>query len=88
MRSPDTQNQVPKVAADQFALDRTLKHLRKLRWIGREREAKKYSRHWTIRDCSSRFHAIGADGTAPGCSPDDLCDRCQASVIQRRLEQS
>jgi hypothetical protein len=41
MRSTDTRNQVPKVAADEFALDRTLKHLRKLRWIGKEREAQK-----------------------------------------------
>ena len=28
-------------ATDQFAVDRTLKHLRKLRWIGRESEAEK-----------------------------------------------
>jgi hypothetical protein len=41
MRSTDIQNQVPKVSADQFKFDRTLKHLRKLRWIGREREAQK-----------------------------------------------
>jgi hypothetical protein len=37
----DAQNKLPEVATDQFALDRTLKHLRKLRWIGRESEAEK-----------------------------------------------
>jgi hypothetical protein len=37
----DAQNRLPEVATDQFALDRTLKHLRKLRWIGRESEAEK-----------------------------------------------
>jgi hypothetical protein len=41
MRSTDNQNQVPKVSGDQLKLDRTLKHLRKLSWIGREREAQK-----------------------------------------------
>ena len=35
MRPMDAQNRLPEVATDQFALDRTLKHLRKLRWIGR-----------------------------------------------------
>jgi hypothetical protein len=37
----DAQNRLPEVATDQFTLDRTLKHLRKLRWIGRESEAEK-----------------------------------------------
>jgi hypothetical protein len=37
----DAQNRPPEVATDQFALDRTLKHLRKLRWIGKEGEAEK-----------------------------------------------
>jgi hypothetical protein len=41
MRPIDAQNRLPEVATDQFALDRTLKHLRKLRWIGKESEAKK-----------------------------------------------
>ena len=41
MRSMDAQNRLPEVATDQFALDQTLKHLRKLRWIGREREAQR-----------------------------------------------
>ena len=40
MRSTDVRNQVPQVSADQLKFDRTLKHLRKLRWIGREREAR------------------------------------------------
>jgi hypothetical protein len=40
----DAHNQVPRVAADQFTLDRTLKHLRKLRWIGNEREAQRILR--------------------------------------------
>jgi hypothetical protein len=31
MRPMDAQNRPPEVATDQFALDRTLKHLRKLR---------------------------------------------------------
>ena len=30
MRPMDAQNRLPEVATDQFALDRTLKHLRKL----------------------------------------------------------
>ena len=38
MRPIDAQNRLPEVATDQ-ALDRTLKHLRKLRWIGKESEA-------------------------------------------------
>jgi hypothetical protein len=41
MRPMDAQNRLPEVATDQFALDRTLKHLRKLRWIGKETEAEK-----------------------------------------------
>ena len=41
MRPMDAQNRLPEVATDQFALDRTLKHLHKLRWIGRESEAEK-----------------------------------------------
>ena len=41
MRPIDAQNRFPEVATDQFALDRTLKHLRKLRWIGKESEAEK-----------------------------------------------
>ena len=41
MRPMDAQNRPPEVATDQFALDRTLKHLRKLRWIGKESEAEK-----------------------------------------------
>jgi hypothetical protein len=41
MRPMDARNRLPEVATDQFALDRTLKHLRKLRWIGRESEAEK-----------------------------------------------
>ena len=41
MRPMDAQNRLPEVATDQFALDQTLKHLRKLRWIGKESEAEK-----------------------------------------------
>jgi hypothetical protein len=41
MRPMDAQNRFPEVATDQFMLDRTLKHLRKLRWIGKEGEAEK-----------------------------------------------
>jgi hypothetical protein len=32
---------VPDVSAEQRTLDRTRKHLRKLRWIGREEEAER-----------------------------------------------
>jgi hypothetical protein len=39
MRSTVTQERAPKVPPDQLTLDRTLKHLRKLRWIGKDQEA-------------------------------------------------
>ena len=39
MKSTVTQERAPKVPADQLTLDRTLKHLRKLRWIGKHQEA-------------------------------------------------
>ena len=39
MRPMHAQNGVPEVAVEQFALDHTLKRLRKLRWIGKESEA-------------------------------------------------
>jgi len=39
MRPIDAHNRVPEVAAEQFALDYTLKCLRKLRWIGKESQA-------------------------------------------------
>jgi hypothetical protein len=44
MRSPHVRQVppvylLPQVSADQLVLDRMLKHLRKLRWIGKEREA-------------------------------------------------
>jgi hypothetical protein len=41
MKSPGIQNRVPKVPADLSTLDQTLKHLRKLRWIGKEVEVQK-----------------------------------------------
>jgi hypothetical protein len=44
MRSTDTLNQVPQVSPDQSKVDQTLKHVRKLRWIGKEREAQKIFR--------------------------------------------
>jgi hypothetical protein len=44
MRSTGTQNRVPEVPAHQLTRDRTLKHLRKLRWIGKEGEAQKILR--------------------------------------------
>ena len=40
MRSSGIQTPVPEVSADQLTLDRTLKQLRKLRWIGKELEAR------------------------------------------------
>jgi hypothetical protein len=54
MRPMDAQNRLPEVATDQFALDRTLKHLRKLRWIGRENEARKFSPFSTSEGDGSR----------------------------------
>ena len=54
MRPMDAQNRLPEVATDQFALDRTLKHLRKLRWIGRESEAEKFSPSWTSEGAGRR----------------------------------
>ena len=41
MRSTGNQNCVPEVPADQLMLDRTLKYLRKLRWISKELEAQR-----------------------------------------------
>jgi hypothetical protein len=41
MRSSGTQTRVPEVPADQLRQDRTLKQLRKLRWIGKEMDAQK-----------------------------------------------
>ena len=52
MATTDAQNRVPRVAADQFALDRTLKHLHKLRWIGKEREAQRML--WALSDIRLR----------------------------------
>jgi len=39
MRAIDAHNRLPEVATDQFALDRALKQMRKLRWIGQEIDA-------------------------------------------------
>lgn len=44
MRSTDIRHHVPEVPADQLTLDQTLKHVRKLRWIGNELEAQKILR--------------------------------------------
>ena len=41
MRAIDAHNRLPEVATDQFALDRALKQMRKLRWIGQEIDAEK-----------------------------------------------
>ena len=54
MRPMDAQNRLPEVATDQFALDRTLKHLRKLRWIGRESEAEKILAVLDVRMAGTR----------------------------------
>ena len=40
MRSSGTENSVPEVPRAQRTLDLTRKHLRKLRWIGKELEAR------------------------------------------------
>jgi hypothetical protein len=41
MKSNDTLRGVPTVSSDQLTLDRTVKHLRKLRWIGQELAAQR-----------------------------------------------
>jgi hypothetical protein len=41
MRAMHAPNRLPEVATDQFALDRALKQMRKLRWIGQEIDAEK-----------------------------------------------
>ena len=41
MRAIDAHNRLPEVATDQFALDRALKQMRKLHWIGQEIDAEK-----------------------------------------------
>lgn len=40
MRAIDAHNRLPEVATDQFLMDRALKQMRKLRWIGQEIDAK------------------------------------------------
>jgi hypothetical protein len=44
MRLTGTRTESPQVSDDQLKLDQTLKRLRKLRWIGKEREAQKIFR--------------------------------------------
>ncbi len=39
--TPVDAHRIPNVPMEQLALDQTLKHLRKLRWIGKEIEAEK-----------------------------------------------
>jgi hypothetical protein len=41
MRPMVAHNRIPTVPKDELALDQTLKHLRKLRWIGNEIEARR-----------------------------------------------
>jgi hypothetical protein len=41
MRAMDAHTRLPEVTTDQFALDRALKQIRKLRWIGQEIDAEK-----------------------------------------------
>jgi hypothetical protein len=57
MRPMDAQNRLPEVATEQFALDRTLKHLRKLRWIGKETEAEKIL---AVLDVGQRHKALSS----------------------------
>jgi hypothetical protein len=44
MSPTSAQKYTPEVSAEQWMLDRTVKHLRKLRWIGKEHEAEKIAR--------------------------------------------
>jgi hypothetical protein len=59
----DAQNKLPQVATDQFALDRTLKHLRKLRWMGKEREVEEILAVLDVRDARRRHRASNAGRT-------------------------
>jgi hypothetical protein len=65
MRSTGTQNRVPEVPADQLALNRALKHLRKLRWIGKELEVQEILQvlDHKLRPLASRRSAQA--GTSP-----------------------
>jgi hypothetical protein len=64
MRPMDARTRLPEVATDQFALDRTLKHLRKLRWIGKESEAE---RILAALEAGRRQTALSARPSANRC---------------------
>ena len=57
-------------AADQFTLDRTLKHLRKLRWIGKEREAQRIL--WALGDKRLRPSLSGDERLAKSLRPESF----------------
>ena len=63
MRPMDAQNRLPEVATDQFALDRTLKHLRKLRWIGKENEVEEILAVLDVREGKRRHRGSNAGRT-------------------------
>ena len=60
MRSSVIQTPVPEVSADQLTLDRTLKQLRKLRWIGKELEAQKLLQVLDRKPAVITFQTVGA----------------------------
>jgi hypothetical protein len=60
MRSTVTRDPVAKISADQSTLDRALKHLRKLRWIGQEIEVKQIL---PVKD-DAALRPTGADANA------------------------
>ena len=57
MRSNGMCTECPQVSDDQFKLDQMLKRLRKLRWIGKQREAEKIFRSFGNIELSSSLPA-------------------------------
>jgi hypothetical protein len=66
---------VPQVSAHQLVLDRMVKHLRKLRWIGKEREAQRM------------FQALGDVRLQPFRLPSSSLQPCRADGEDRLPEQ-
>jgi hypothetical protein len=62
MRPMAAHNRIPTVPKDELALDQTLKHLRKLRWIGNEIEAQRILEVLDAQGRSDRCQTTGAPG--------------------------
>ncbi|HEY7300144.1 MAG TPA: hypothetical protein VH684_19800 [Xanthobacteraceae bacterium] len=70
MNSTSVQTNTPVIAAEQWMLDRMLKHMRKLRWIGNEQEAEKLAQ--VLRDIRlprMLGHQRGGEGEAKDSRP-------------------